>query len=119
METNRTSAARKDGRTEKKMSVKIESENRTVVAYLEGEIDHHTAPEMRAAIDEAIEKNMPSCLVLDFGGVGFMDSSGIGLIMGRYKAARKYGGEVHIMNASPQLAKVMRISGIKKLAKID
>ncbi len=101
------------------MSVRIESENRTVVAYLDGEIDHHTAPGMREAIDEAVERNMPSCLILDFGGVGFMDSSGIGLIMGRYKSIKKYGGELHIMNASPQLNKVMSISGIKKLAKID
>ncbi|MEG1774675.1 MAG: anti-sigma factor antagonist [Oscillospiraceae bacterium] len=59
-----------------------------------GEIDHHSAIEMRRQIDEAAERHRPRNLVLDFGGVTFMDSSGIGLVMGRYKLVGGWGGGV-------------------------
>ena len=58
-------------------------------AYLDGEIDHHTASVMRNEIDSSIEKNMPSMLILDFRDVTFMDSSGIGFIIGRYNQLKK------------------------------
>ena len=58
-------------------SVKIELVRGEVVARLFGEIDHHAAKDIREKIDEAIEFNMPSLVILDFGGVTFMDSSGI------------------------------------------
>ena len=63
------------------MSVKISVKGEVVTAYLSGELDHHSAREMREAIDSAIELNIPELLVLDFSGIGFMDSSGIGLVM--------------------------------------
>ncbi len=101
------------------MPVKIEINNRTIIAYLDGELDHHTAAKIREEIDEAIEKNMPSCLILDFRDITFMDSSGIGLVMGRYKALKKHGAELHVINTSPQITKVMKLSGIERLAKMD
>ena len=67
------------------MSVEIRTNGETVTAYLSGELDHHSAKEMREAIDNAVELNMPSRLVLNFKNVSFMDSSGIGLVMGRYR----------------------------------
>lgn len=101
------------------MSVSISVKGEVVTAYLSGEIDHHTAREMRETIDGAVETNMPSLLIMDFENISFMDSSGIGLVMGRYKNLAKHGGELHISGASNQLCKVMRLAGLERLAKIN
>ena len=101
------------------MSVEIRSSGQTVTAYLSGELDHHTAREMREAIDGAVELNMPSTLVLNFKNISFMDSSGIGLVMGRYRNISKTGGELHITGASPQIYKVMKLAGLGRLAKLE
>ena len=101
------------------MSVEINVTGEVVTAYLSGELDHHTAKEMREAIDMAIELNMPTLLILDFGGVSFMDSSGIGLVMGRYRNLMKSGAELHITGASPQINKILKLAGIEKLAKLE
>ncbi len=101
------------------MSVKITVNGEVVTAYLDGEIDHHSAGIMRNEIDVAVEKNTPSMLVLDFRDVSFMDSSGIGLVMGRYKLLKPYGAELHVTNTSPQIGKVMKLAGLDRLAKLD
>lgn len=101
------------------MSVEINVTGEVVTAYLKGEIDHHTAREMRQTIDSAVELNMPSLLILDFSAVSFMDSSGIGLVMGRYRNLLKSGAELHITGTPPNIYKVMRLAGLEKLAKFD
>lgn len=101
------------------MSVKISVKGEVVTAYLGGELDHHSAREMREAIDTAIELNMPTLLVLDFSGVTFMDSSGIGLVMGRFRNLERTGAAMHITGTSPQITKVMKLAGIGRLAKMD
>ena len=101
------------------MSVEINVTGEVVTAYLSGELDHHTAKDMRESIDNAIELNMPSLLVLDFSGITFMDSSGIGLVMGRYRNLQKTGASLHISGASPSIYKVMKLAGIEKLAKLE
>lgn len=101
------------------MSVEINVTGEVVTAYLSGELDHHTAKDMRESIDNAIELNMPSLLVLDFSGITFMDSSGIGLVMGRYRNLQKTGASLHISGASPNIYKVMKLAGIEKLAKLE
>lgn len=101
------------------MSIRIESDGETVTAFLEGEIDHHTAAEMREAIDAQLLGGTVKLLVLDFRDVTFMDSSGIGLVMGRYRQIRYNDGQLHIINTSPQIFKVMRIAGLERLARIE
>lgn len=101
------------------MSVRIEQTGEVLTAYLGGEIDHHTARSMRQEIDSAVELNMPTLLILDFTDVSFMDSSGIGLVMGRYRTLSKTGAELHISGTSPQIYKVMKLAGLEKLARID
>ena len=68
-------------------------------AYLAGEIDHDAAQNLRIQLDDALLNRTPRTLVLDFGGVGFMDSSGIGLILGRQRCARTLGGTLRIQHA--------------------
>ena len=101
------------------MSVEISVNGEVTTAYLCGEIDHHSAAALRSTIDNAVEINMPSLLILDFSRVSFMDSSGIGLVMGRYRNLIRFGAKLHITGASPQIYKVMRLSGMEKLASID
>ena len=100
------------------MSVNLDIGESHIVAYISGEIDHHSAKKIRETIDSAAERTSPKKLVLDFRGVTFMDSSGIGLVMGRYKLMSSLGGELEVANVSAHIKKVMKISGLEKFAKI-
>ena len=98
------------------MPTKVVCDGEKVTAYLAGEIDHHSAPAVRAIIDTYILKAKPKNLTIDFGSVSFMDSSGIGLVMGRFKKIADYGGKMEITGLSAQAYKVMALSGIEKIA---
>lgn len=97
------------------MAVNIDINETNVTVCLSGEIDHHSAAMLREEIDRAIENSYPEVLIMDFGGVTFMDSSGIGLVMGRYKLMQNISGKVIIENAPKSIRKVFKMSGIEKL----
>ena len=97
------------------MPVTFVNRDGVLTAAISGELDHHTAASVREAVDRMAESSLPRELVLDFGGVGFMDSSGIGLIMGRYKLMQSMGGSVRVEHASPQLKKIMNLAGLSLL----
>ena len=97
------------------MPVEIDIDETSVTAYISGDIDHHSAAALRQKIDEAVEMAYPQLLILDFGAVTFMDSSGIGLVMGRYKLMNDLRGKIAIENAPKAIGKVMRMAGIEKL----
>ncbi len=101
------------------MPIRIESDGQTVTAFLSGEIDHHSAVEMREAIDAQLMGTAAKLLVMDFRDVTFMDSSGIGLVMGRYRQIRYNDGQLQVINTSPSIYKVMRIAGLERLAVIE
>lgn len=101
------------------MSARLEYINKEIWVYLDGEIDHHSAALIRAGIDDAVINRRPPLLVLDFAGVTFMDSSAIGLVMGRYKLMNTVGGKVRVDNLSPSAYKVMKLSGLEKIAEIN
>lgn len=101
------------------MPVTIKKKNGELIACLKGEIDHHTAPEIRETIDEALSlSEKSSLLVLDFQDVTFMDSSGVGLVMGRYRYAVTLGKKVCVINLDERNYKIMEMSGIEKIAEI-
>lgn len=97
------------------MPVTFDHREGVLIAGISGDLDHHSAAPIREAIDRMAESTMPKVLVLDFGGVGFMDSSGIGLIMGRYKLMDSMGGSVRVEHASSQLKKVIKLAGLSLL----
>jgi len=101
------------------MSVKVEVNDKSLLALISGEVDHHTAKSIRSEIDSSIEKNQPNKVILDFSAVTFMDSSGIGLVMGRYKIMQGVGGTVSIQNPPTHIKKVMQIAGLDKIASIN
>lgn len=78
------------------MPVRIENQDGIITAFIMGDIDHHSAKEIRETIDFSLESSLPEILVLDFKDVTFMDSSGIGLVMGRYKLMQSMDGELRI-----------------------
>lgn len=101
------------------MAVVLQNQETTLIAVLSGEIDHHCARPMRAEIDDRIAQIQPNTLILDFENVTFMDSSGIGLIMGRHRSMAEIGGELIIRNPPPHIRRVMRISGMERIAQIQ
>ena len=100
------------------MSVKIEFENETLNCRLCGEIDQHTTLPIRLDIDDRIENCRPQTVILDFSDVTFMDSSGIGLVMGRYKLLSEFGGELEVTGLSNNSYKGMRLAGLDLIANI-
>lgn len=101
------------------MECEITMNGSVMKAALAGEIDHHSVRDVRERIDTELDINRPKTLFLDFGKITFMDSSGIGLVMGRCRKTQLYGGKVEILNPSPQIKKVMKLSGLERLAVID
>ncbi len=95
--------------------VETEFSNNILTAKIHGEIDHHKAPNIRKKIDSQTEHLRPRELHLDFSGVSFMDSSGIGLIMGRYRQVTLVGGSLKVINIPKSLDKIIRLSGIDSL----
>ena len=100
------------------MGVRLILKDGCLTALLSGEIDHHVARELREEIDGTAMRTRPSVLKLDFSGVQFMDSSGIGLIMGRYKLMQTWGGNVTIANLPPKLEKIVSLSGLRALCSV-
>lgn len=100
------------------MPIQIISSPIKMIAYLSGEIDHHTAAAMREELDEVLIRQAPQILCLDFGDVSFMDSSGVGLVMGRFRSIQSFGGRLEVVNLSPQIFRIMKMSGLEKLAVI-
>lgn len=98
------------------MGVKIVTSQQKMTAYLEGEIDHHTAAAIREEIDNAVMLHSPKVLKIDFDAVTFMDSSGVGLAMGRYRTLLMTGGELILSNLSERNYKMMKLSGLEKIA---
>ena len=85
---------------------------------LRGEIDHHSAAAVRASMDDMIRTRKPKILVIDMSAVDFMDSSGLGLIMGRYTAMQSIGGELCVLDPSPATEKIMSLAGMERIIKV-
>ena len=90
-----------------------------MTALLTGEIDHHTAAYMRSAIDAAFVRQKPETLVLDFSGVTFMDSSGVGLALGRYKKTKDARCTLVLAGLNERDKRMMKLSGMQKMEGIE
>ncbi len=97
------------------MQVKFSSKGTTLVIGIIGELDHHSAEYIRSKMDSEMMKSTTKNILFDFAKVGFMDSSGIGVIMGRYKNIQKLGGRAGIVNPNEQIRKIFEMSGIFRI----
>ena len=84
-----------------------------------GEIDHHNATRLRQEADELISHYRPQCVVLNLKKIDFMDSSGLGFIMGRMALVSKKGGTLIIKSPSRSVQKICRLAGLERLVKIE
>jgi len=100
------------------MKFEILCNNKQLTVRLEGEIDHNTVSVARNKIDSEISRTGAVTVAFDFSSVTFMDSSGIGLILGRYKKVANLGGRIIVYGMSPGIERIMRMSGIDKLAEM-
>lgn len=100
------------------MNIKYQNEDKLLLVELTEEIDHHTVEKIRRRVDYEIQRFLPRKTIFDFSSVSFMDSAGIGMIIGRYKLLSMLGGELEIRNVKPQVEKVLKMSGILKIINI-
>ena len=92
-----------------------EQRQNTLVLHLPREIDHHSSKEIREMTEGYLRRGEVHHLIFDFSKTTFMDSSGVGALLGRYKRMRERGGSVSIYGADPQIRRILRIAGVDKL----
>lgn len=98
--------------------MKYQVQENCLTIFLPEEVDHHNAEEMRKNVDAIIEKNHIRYLIFDFAETNFMDSSGIGVIMGRYRTIYMLGGEIWAVHTNARMKKILTMSGMTKLLQI-
>lgn len=99
------------------MQITAKKKKGILVVSLEGELDHHTASQVREYIDDILEDPTIKNIVMDINGLNFMDSSGIGVLIGRYKIISKRGGNLGVANISSHIDRIFEVSGLYKIIK--
>lgn len=97
------------------MEIALKHIGTTLIAEINGELDHHAATKIRQTIDNAAKLHRMHDLILDFSQLEFMDSSGIGMIVGRYKLFESMGGKVILTGVSTNMLRLIRLSGLHKI----
>jgi stage II sporulation protein AA (anti-sigma F factor antagonist) len=100
------------------MYLKFKKEEEKLVVFMMGELDHHSAEEVRSKIDDRLDRESIAKLILDFKDVSFMDSSGIGVVIGRYKKMTTKNGKICIANVNNSVKRVFDLSGMFKIIKV-
>ena len=95
--------------------LEYEKQRHTLTVKLRSELDHCAAAEIRDELDRLLADKSIRCLVLDLKRLKFMDSSGIGLIIGRYKQMARRGGSVAVVNADKRMDKIFEMAGLYQL----
>ena len=97
------------------MGIRFEVEGRALIVTLEGELDHLQTERLRTQIDGAYEKSPCKHIIFNMADVTFMDSSGIGMVIGRYKNAEKRGGQLVLASMNDSLSRLFEVSGLSKI----
>lgn len=98
--------------------VSYQINERILTVTIFGEIDHHTAAGLRNEIDGLVRKYSPLCLILDFSRVDFCDSSGIAVVLGRYRLMKSLGGEVELIRLPENVSHIFEMADLKRIVKI-
>ena len=101
------------------METQYLKEDKILILKITDELDHHAVEKLRRKADYEIERYIPRKVIFDFNNVSFMDSAGIGLILGRYRNISTLGGKLAIINVSESVNKILTMSGVNKLIDID
>ncbi|HHW60805.1 MAG TPA: anti-sigma F factor antagonist [Syntrophomonadaceae bacterium] len=97
------------------MELEFKQVRNTLIVRVRGEIDMLVSEKMRKEIDKKVEENEIANLIMNLEKVNFIDSSGLGVIIGRYKKINASGGRMCIVGANPSIQKILVFSGINKL----
>ncbi|MCF0149697.1 MAG: anti-sigma F factor antagonist [Clostridium sp.] len=99
------------------MILKFDKIDDKLIVFLNGELDHHSAEEVRVKIDDRIDRDNIKKVIMDFNNVTFMDSSGIGVVIGRFKKVQNRDGVVCVVNVNSRVDRVFTLSGLYKIIK--
>ena len=94
------------------MELTFRQKNRTLVVFLAGELDHHASSRLRRETEKALEACRGQNIVFCFRKVTFMDSSGIGVLIGRYKQVQSLGGQISVACANEKIGELLTLSGL-------
>lgn len=97
------------------MEIEFALRRSVLLVRLTGELDHHRAEQMRREVDRELTRTRASSLLFDLGGLTFMDSSGVGALLGRYRRISAAGGRFAVCEAPPVISKITEISGLARI----
>lgn len=97
------------------LSLRMKRNQNILVVQLYGELDHHAAEKVRTSIEEELDRGECTHLVLNLADLEFMDSSGLGVILGRYKRVSQMGGKMILCSIKPSVYRLMEMSGLFKI----
>jgi len=100
------------------VSIDVELNQGILLVRLQGDLDHHGVERIRDEIEQELQNNGYRGIVLSFTNLDFMDSSGLGLILGRYKSVTQHGGKMALANVNPALKRLFELSGILKIVAV-
>jgi stage II sporulation protein AA (anti-sigma F factor antagonist) len=103
---------RREERAKLSLTIHLASVHRVLIVRLAGDLDHHTASEVRIKIETELQKEIHTHLVLNLEHLQFMDSSGLGVILGRYKQMSSKGGKMYLCSVQPSIFRLMELSGL-------
>jgi len=101
------------------LNIQYYEKDKQLVLKLTEEIDHNTTEKIRRKADYEISRLFPRKVIFDFDSVTFMDSAGIGLIIGRYKLVSMLGGTLEMRNVKPSIKKIFEMCGLLKIIPIE
>ncbi len=101
------------------MNINFIKQDKQLIVEITEEIDHHVVEKIRRKVDDEITRYMPRKTIFDFSRVSFMDSAGIGMIIGRYKMMKLIGGSLEIVNVSKTVRRILEMSGINKIIPME
>ena len=101
------------------LEIELEQHRHALIARLKGELDHHTAEFVRSRLEEAISRSEGQHVILSLKELTFMDSSGLGVILGRYKQITAMGGKMLVCHVNPHMYRLFEMSGLFKIVAIE
>ena len=97
------------------IGISVQTRNTTMFVDLNGELDHHTSEEVRTKLTSVIAEHEIKNIIFNLKRLNFMDSSGIGIILGRYNQLKEVNGRIFVVGMNPLVSKVFKLSGLNKI----
>ena len=100
------------------MIVEFKKEDKVLIFKLTEDVDQHTSEKIRRKMDNEIKRYIPRKVIFDFSNISFMDSAGIGMVLGRYKLVKMLDGVLEIINVNRSIKKIFDMSGVSRIINV-